>query len=311
MRNTAKQYTRRCVTLLKQGAARIDRRARWTLVPLIVIAIVAAPIWSAAVRFRSHASASPDAVRAPILVYHSVAPTHEGQTAEQRLLDVDPATFQRQMSFLAANGYTVISLGTLVDALQDHASLPARPVVITFDDGWRTQYENALPVLEQMHFTATFFVITKQVGMGSMYMGLDELKTLQRAGMTIASHSRTHADLIKVSDSQLRDEVQGSRDDLEKMLGITSELFAYPYGSWNKRVAAAVKDAGYQAARAYPGGSSNDVSDLFALHSVLATDDMVAFERELGVPAVSARPAELAPASPRLLASRQLRNQRP
>jgi peptidoglycan/xylan/chitin deacetylase (PgdA/CDA1 family) len=121
-----------------------------------------------------------------------------------------------------------------------------------------------------------------------MYMGLDDLKALQRAGMTIASHSRTHPNLVQVSDSQLRDEVSGSRQDLEKMLGVTADLFAYPYGLWNKRVASAVKDAGYGAARAYPGGSWNDATDLFALHSVLATDDMAAFERELGAPVVAA-----------------------
>ena len=322
MRDTAKKYTRRCVALLRQGAARVDRRARWTLGPLFVIVILAAPVWSAAVRFSSGTSAAPDSVRVPILVYHRVAPTHDGQSAQQRLLGVDPATFQRQMTFLAENKYTVISLGTLVDAIQGHGSLPARPVVITFDDGWKSQYVSALPVLEQMHFTATFFVITRQVGKGAAYMTLDELKALQQAGMTIASHSRTHPDLVKVSDSQLEDEMVGSRDDLQKMLGVTTELFAYPYGSWDKRIAAAAEYAGYRAARAYPGGSWNDDSKRFKLRSVLATDDMVAFERELRTPVVAARecsePAKCTdsllnspPASLQVLLSRQLRHEGP
>jgi peptidoglycan/xylan/chitin deacetylase (PgdA/CDA1 family) len=295
MKDTAKRYTQRCATLLRQGAARIDRRARWTLVPLLVIVILWTPIWSAAARFTSLVSASSDSLRVPILVYHSVAPTHPGQTDEQRLLDVDPAVFQRQMMYLAANKYTVIPLSTLVAALQGHANLPARAVVLTFDDGWLTQYQNALPILEQMHFTATFFVITRQVGMGPKYMGVDELKALQRAGMTIASHTRTHPKLVSVSDSQLHDEVFGSRQDLQKMLGITSDLFAYPYGSWNKRVEAAVQDAGYQSARAFGGGSWNDASDRFSLHSVPATDDMAAFERELGVQVVAVRPLRFLP----------------
>ena len=115
-------------------------------------------------------------------------------------------------------------------------------------------------------------------------MGLDDLKELQRAGMTIASHSRTHPNLTKVSDSQLREEVLGSRQDLQKMLGVAPDLFAYPYGSWNRRVAAAVQAAGYRAARAYPGGAWNDVTDRYALHSVLATGDMAAFERALEQP---------------------------
>jgi peptidoglycan/xylan/chitin deacetylase (PgdA/CDA1 family) len=254
-----------------------------------VIVIISVPIWSAAVRLTSLASASSDSIGVPILVYHSVAPTHPGQSTEQRLLDVDPATFRRQMGYLAANGYTVIPLGTLVDALQGHGSAPPRAVVITFDDGWLTQYQNAVPILEQMHYTATFFVITAQIGRGAMYMGLDELRTLQRAGMTIAAHTRTHPDLTEVSDSQLRAEVLGSRQDLQKMLGVPADLFAYPYGAWNKRVVAAVQSAGYRAARAFPGGSWNDATDRFALHSVLATDDMDAFVREVSVPVIAAR----------------------
>ena len=293
MKFTAKQYATRSIARLRQAGARIDRRTRWTLVPLLLMLIFSAPIWSAASRFRSAAPARPDSLRVPILVYHSIAPTHPGQSAEQRLLDVDTATFRRQMRYLAANRYHVISLGMLLDALQGRGSLPPRSVVITFDDGWLSQYEHALPVLEQMHFTATFFVITLQVGRGSMYMGLDDLKELQRAGMTIASHSRTHPNLTRVSDAQLREEVLGSRQDLQKMLGAAPDLFAYPYGSWNKRVAAAVQAAGYRAARAYPGGAWNDATDRYALHSVLATGDMDAFER-----ALEARGPDLAQARP-------------
>jgi peptidoglycan/xylan/chitin deacetylase (PgdA/CDA1 family) len=96
-----------------------------------------------------------------------------------------------------------------------------------------------------------------------------------------------------VSDAQLREEVLGSRQDLQKMLGAAPDLFAYPYGSWNKRVAAAVQAAGYRAARAYPGGAWNDATDRYALHSVLATGDMDAFER-----ALESRGPDLAQARP-------------
>jgi len=284
MKYTARRYTERCVTLLRKSAARIDRRARWTLVPLLAIVIFWAPMWTAALRFRSHPATAAEPLWAPILVYHTIASAQAGESALRRQLTVDPAIFQQQMTYLADNKYTVISLETLIDALEGQRSLPARAVVITFDDGWLSQYQNALPILERMHFTATFFVITKQVGRGSMYMSVDDVRALQAAGMTIAAHSRTHPNLVDVTDAQLRDEVLGSRQDLQKMLGITTEIFAYPYGSWNKRVEAAVQDAGYHAARAYPGGSWNSSADRFALHSILATNDMAAFERDLRVP---------------------------
>jgi peptidoglycan/xylan/chitin deacetylase (PgdA/CDA1 family) len=112
-------------------------------------------------------------------------------------------------------------------------------------------------------------------------MKLGDLKALQREGMTIASHTQTHPDLSKVSAAQLRDEVVGSRQDLQKMLGVTTDLIAYPYGCWNDRVAAVVKSAGYRAARALGGGISNSSATEYSLHSVLATDDMAAFARDL------------------------------
>ena len=193
------------------------------------------------------------------------------------------------MNFLVANRFNVVPLGTLMNALDGHGTVPPRAVVITFDDGWLSQYDNALPILQQLHLAATFFIISKQVGMGPMYMNLDQVKALQRAGMTLESHSRTHPDLIRVTDAQLTDEVAGSRQDLQKMFGVNADVFAYPYGAWNPRVAAAVKAAGYRAARAFPGGAWNDTTRRFALRSVLVTDDMNAFQRVLGVTVIAMR----------------------
>jgi len=231
------------------------------------------------------------AVVVPILVYHSIAPTHPGQSTEQRLLDVDTAMFRQQMFYLVANDFTVVPLSAVVDAVQGRGSVPPHAVAITFDDGWLSQFDNALPILEQLHFTATFFIVTHQVGEGALFMSLGDLKALQREGMTIESHTRTHPDLDKVSDAQLRDEVAGSRRDLQKMLGTAPDLIAYPYGAWSKRVAAAVQGAGYRAARALGGGIANTGADRYALHSVLATDDMAAFERDLRGSLIGARGA--------------------
>ncbi|HEX7978756.1 MAG TPA: polysaccharide deacetylase family protein [Gemmatimonadaceae bacterium] len=261
--------------------------------PLLAILILSVPLWSAASRLRSYVSADAGPVAVPILVYHSVAPTHPGQNKEQRLLDVDTAMFRQQMDYLVANKYTVVPLSAVVDAVQGHGTVPSNSVAITFDDGWLTQYQNALPILEQLHFPATFFIITHQVGLGTAYMGLDQLKALQRAGMTIASHTQTHPDLSKVSATQLRNEVVGSRQDLQRMLGVSTDLIAYPYGCWNNRVAAVVKSAGYRAARALGGGISNSSANEYALHSVLATDDMAAFVRELHGSLIGARDATL------------------
>lgn len=231
-----------------------------------------------------------DSIRVPVLVYHSIAQHHVGQTGEQRELDVDTAAFRAQMSYLARQRYHVISLEELVDALEGRRTVPANAVVITFDDGWKDQFEDALPILEQYGFTATFFVYTGAIGNGPAFMTWDDLRVLQRAGMTIGAHSRTHPQLTR-REVVLSDEVAGSRADIQRNLGVAPDLFAYPYGAWDRRVAAAVRAAGFRGARGMGDGPLNTASDVFAIRSILVTDDMPAFER-----AVSGRSKDVASA---------------
>ena len=237
---------------------------------------------SAAVRgWKAHARQSPgDSIRVPIFVYHSIAHHHDGQTGEQRELDVDTATFRSQMDEIAREEHPVISLEALVDALRGKGSVPAGAVVLTFDDGWLDQYEDAFPILQRHHFTATFFVYTTAIGNGSAFMTWDQLREMQHAGMTIGAHSRTHPDLTDAKVS-LVEEIDGSRADIARNVGVTPDLFAYPYGARDARVAAAVKAAGFRAARALADGPVNTSGTRFELRSILATDDMRAFEGAL------------------------------
>jgi peptidoglycan/xylan/chitin deacetylase (PgdA/CDA1 family) len=236
---------------------------------------------------RAQATAPVDALHVPILVYHNIAPHHPGQTTEQRQLDVDTPAFREQMQYLAAQKYDVISMDSLVNALGGQGTLPDHPVVITFDDGWQTQYERAYPILRQLGFTATFFIYTDGIGAGPAFMTWDEIRELQRAGMTIGAHSRTHPNLTG-ADVNLRDEIQGSRDDIEHNLGTAPDLFAYPYGDWNSHVADVVRDAGFRAARAFGGNDVTNVpAERYSLRAVMVTDDMATFDRILKSAAAS------------------------
>ncbi len=223
----------------------------------------------------------PGEIRVPILVYHTVAPHRPGQTREQREFDVDTRIFEQQMQYLVDHQYRVIPLAELVDALEGKDSVPSSAVVITFDDGWVSQYQNAFPVLRRLGLTAAFFIYSDAIGTDPVFMTWDHLREMQSAGMTIESHSRSHADLRKPGVS-LAGELRGSRDVIERKLGTVPEFFAYPYGASNERIADAVRSAGYRAARTFPGGASNSAADLFVLRSVLTTDDMAAFVRVLG-----------------------------
>ena len=279
MRDVVNQLMERCATRVRLACARASRRRG--AVGILVLALLAAAA-SAPAQYSAPPS-DQDSIRVPILVYHSVAPHHPGQTPAQIQLDVDTTSFQEQMNYLAEHNYRVISLEKLVDALKNNAPLPERAVVITFDDGWVSQYRHAFPVLRQHGFKATFFIYTKPIGRDdSLYMNWDQVLELRDAGMTIGSHSRTHPQLTTVDASMLRNEVEDSRNELQQRLGTAPDLFAYPYGAWDARAADAVKAAGYRAARAYPYGPWNSLASLYALRSVLVTDDMQAFLRALG-----------------------------
>ena len=263
-------------------------RRMWSRVPprqsaggALVLALFAATASSSAQSAATQPA--PDSMRVPILVYHSVAPHHPEQTAEQRQLDVDTAVFREQMSYLAEHRYHVISLARLVEVLDGNAPAPERAVVITFDDGWENQYHYAFPILRQLGLTATFFVYTRPIGRDALWMSWEQLRELQDAGMTVGSHSRTHP-MLTGADVALEDEVEHSRDDIRRNLGTVPDFFAYPYGAWDARAVAAVRAAGYRAARAFPGGAWNAAMERYTLRSVLVTDDMDAFERAVGKP---------------------------
>ena len=221
-----------------------------------------------------------DSLRVPILVYQSVAAHYGGEPRQERLAEVPDSVFALQMRYLLDRGFHVIPLATLVDALERHDTVPTRSVVLTFDDGWANHYRNVFPILRRLGLTATFFVYTTPIGFDSRYMTWEQLSELQAAGMTIGSHSWTHGRLTE-AHKWLRDEVAASRNELAHRLGRAPDFFAYPSDAWDEEVVAAVRAAGYRAARGGSAGVWNGSADLYHLRSVPVTEDMEAFARAL------------------------------
>lgn len=179
----------------------------------------------------------------PILLYH-----HISDAGRSRYF-VSVATFKAQMQYLADQGYQTISVSQVADVIRHGGSLPEKPVVLTFDDGFEDVYDNALPILQVHHFTGVAYIITGTIdsNLSYGYMQADALKALVAAGWEIGSHSITHSD-IQSSRLGMGTELQKSRQDLESLLGVTVRSFAYPYGSANPWVQEHVKDYGYENA---------------------------------------------------------------
>jgi len=162
----------------------------------------------------------------PILMYHHVGDNRPSGA----WLYVRPAIFAQQMDFLIGKGYTAITLPEVMAGLAGGA-LPAKPVVITFDDGYADIFTQAYPILHQKNLKATVFIIT-QLLEGSDYMTWEQLREMNSSGiMTIGNHTLSHRALPKLTEEQVRDEIVSAREILNSHLGINVNTFAYPFGN--------------------------------------------------------------------------------
>jgi len=172
---------------------------------------------------------------AVIVAFHRVRDTQvpEGLT-------VSVAMFEEYCKFFKQH-FNVVPLRDIVDKLERGAKLN-RELAITFDDGYRDNFENAAPVLEKLGLPATFFVVTQwmgtdvvpwwdeQQGVRYPWMTWEQVRSLHQRGFELGAHTRTHADLGTVTDADAKDQIQGARRELQEFLSAPVELFAYPYG---------------------------------------------------------------------------------
>lgn len=191
------------------------------------------------------APARPRELRVPVLVYHNIRAAKGDPAA--RPYDVTPEELEAQFAYLASAGFTPITVSAAVDALRG-AALPDRPVVLTFDDGRADQYANAVPLLKEYGFVATFYVFTNAIGRPG-YLTWPQIEELSAEGHEIGSHAVYHPYLTKLDDAALKEELERSKAVLEDGLGGPVRTFAYPFGLKDDRVVAAMRAAGYDSAR--------------------------------------------------------------
>jgi len=184
----------------------------------------------------------------PVFVYHFVGrETLERNGRSVSRFNVTAADFEAQLALLQALGYHPVTVGEIAAALDGKATLPERPVALTFDDGWQEQYDVAFPILQRYGMRATFFVNTSFIGY-PRFMTWEELAEMRDAGMEIASHGRKHINLASADDRDAWREIAWSRERLEEELGLTVVSFAYPYGGYRRGLPAMLERAGYQIA---------------------------------------------------------------
>src|ERR1051326_2607541 len=195
-------------------------------------AVTASPLPRGAVEL---IPAGRQSVRVPILEYHYIRVNPDPRDRLGFNLSVTPADFTQQMSWLAANGFHPIDFDDLRHYLLGGGTLPARPVILTFDDGYRDMYTTALPILLSHGFEAVSYVVSGFLN-APRYITDEMMLAMDADGIEIGAHTVSHADLTKVSPANLQHEVYDSKSELEALLGHSVLDFCYPSGKFDDSV---------------------------------------------------------------------------
>jgi len=183
----------------------------------------------------------------PILDYHNFT------TEESSSYKINIIEFEKQMDYLATHNYSVISLSELLAGLRT-GQLPPKPIAITIDDGYRSTYTLAYPVLKKYNFPATLFLYTDFIEKNSYSLTWEEIKEMTSHNIEIGSHTLSHCNLLKYKKNEnyetylarIRKEIFLSKEILETKIGAKIKYFAYPYGVYDPTIKDLVIQAGYE-----------------------------------------------------------------
>ncbi len=221
----------------------------------------------------------------PVLMYHRVDPQLSAHDPITVGLTVMEPTFEAQLAVLRAAGYQSMPLGAIRESLDQHTPLPARRVILTFDDGYEDNYSVVFPQLRRFGFTATFFVVTSSVGTRD-HLTVPQIREMAASGMEIESHGVHHIDFSLLPPDAARRELVQSRKTIEGWTGRPVTFFAYPAGRYSTALEHLLDTLGYRGALTTRPGFVTLESRPFTLERVrvLHDDTAASLARRLGLP---------------------------
>jgi peptidoglycan/xylan/chitin deacetylase (PgdA/CDA1 family) len=215
----------------------------------------------------------------PILLYHRICRDGEWQSSD---FTVRAGVFREQMRYLARGNYYTPRLSEVLSWNGRAPQTSKTPVVLTFDDGYADNFENAFPILQELGFTAAVFPVLDLGRRVTWWGGKATLRaplltpgimrSMEAAGIEFGSHSLNHPSLTLLNDSDLTEELTRSREVLGSIFERPLPVLAYPYGAVDQRVKRAVQRAGYSAALAVNSGPLGIQADLFEIRRILITN---------------------------------------
>jgi len=214
-------------------------------------------------------------IRVPILMYHYVSPLPVDADQLRRGLTVRPQALREQLAWLREAGYRTISFEQLYAALTRGAPLPARPLILSFDDGHQDHFTTVLPLLQEAGFTATFFIISERADLRDpQHLNREQVAAMAAAGMEMGSHSRSHRDLAGRDRDLLVYELLGSRESLQAWTGVAPQALAWPYGSFDSLAMQVAAEAGYRMAVSTRAGLLHSSDQRFDLARLRINRDL-------------------------------------
>jgi peptidoglycan/xylan/chitin deacetylase (PgdA/CDA1 family) len=221
----------------------------------------------------------------PILTYHRLLSQDPTTTVDPKRISVSQHQFRRHLAWLKRLGYKTLRLEDYVKFLREKGSAPSRSFAITFDDGYEEVLTLGLPILQEFGYTAAVFAVPGQFGGSNAWddgaarlLTADQLKSLDKAGMTIGAHTCGHIHLTRVSAETAGREIEESKVKLEAVLGHAVTLLAYPYGETNDAVDALARGAGFEAAFATDHAPQDHAENLYRIRRAVVFPRNTAWE---------------------------------
>lgn len=213
----------------------INLKKIYLIIIIVLIAVIILAIWP---KNRKNKNADVD-VKIPILLYHDFVTIVPDSDPDNFNYINTPQSFEENIKVLLENGYTIISFQELDDANNGKIELPKKPIIISMDDGYYSNYEYIFPILKKYNVKASIFIVTDKIGKeidGKKYLSWKECIEMQNSGLVeIFSHSKRHVFYNKHSVRTTRDDVIESYKIIEEKLGNKKlKVFAYPYGAYTK-----------------------------------------------------------------------------
>jgi peptidoglycan/xylan/chitin deacetylase (PgdA/CDA1 family) len=222
--------------------------------------------------------------RVPVLLYHRILSKEKAERGE--IIDSEPVyvsydtVFAEQMAYLCREGYTTISPDDFIAFQTGEKPLPPKPIMLTCDDGFMSNYRYAFPILKKHGMQATIFVTPdtesenfKTYAYADSPLTHEQLREMSDYGISIESHAMTHRYLTELEPEVVRWELEESKRVLEGILQKPVQFLAIPSGAYNKTVKRLAKEAGYKAIFCTLKGSNNARSNRYALRRLVVARD--------------------------------------